>query len=66
MLNRAGLNFVLRITNKEDSTDWMLIRKGDWGGGDWILKKKKKNLVASKLSWKHNREACKSAEHRLQ
>lgn len=42
MLNRAGLNFVLRITNKEDSTDWMLIRKGDWGGGDWVLKKKKK------------------------
>lgn len=29
MLNRAGLNFVLSITNKEDSTDWMLIRKGD-------------------------------------
>lgn len=63
MLDRVGLNFVQSITNKEDSMVWILIRKGVvigfWG-------KKKKNLVASKETWEHNREACKSTERRQQ
>lgn len=62
MLDRVGLNFVQSITNKEDSMVWILIRKGVVIGF-W---EKKKNLVASKETWEHNREACKSAEHRQQ
>lgn len=32
---------MLGVTN-EDNLDWNLIRKGDWWGGSYALKKKKK------------------------
>lgn len=55
---------MLGVTN-EDNLDWNLIRKGDWWGGSYALKKKKKKAWQQAESWEYNKEACRNGVHRL-